>query len=141
MDTEDSKALVRRFYEDLWNRRDYSAIGEILTPDIAFHGSLDIDATGHDGFTDYAETVRAAFPDFHNKIEEMIAEGDRLAACLTYTGTHRGEIFGIEGTGRPIRYAGVGIFVFRDERISHVWVLGDRLALLRQLSEPTPGDD
>ena len=141
MDTKDSKALVRRFYEELWNRRDYSAIGEILTPDIAFHGSLNIDATGHDGFIDYAETVRGAFPDFHNKLEETIAEGDKLAACLTYTGTHRGEIFGIEATGRPIRYAGVGIFLFRDGLIGQVWVLGDRLALMRQLSEPALDED
>ena len=141
MDTNNSKALVRRFYEDLWNRWDYSAIGEILTPDIVFHGSLNIDATGHDGFINYAETVRGAFPDFHNKIEETIAEGDKLAACLTYSGTHQGEIFGIEATGRPIRYAGVGIFLFRDGLIGQVWVLGDRLALMRQLSEPAVGDD
>lgn len=141
MDTENNRKLVRRFYEELWNRWDYDIIGEILTPDIVFHGSLNIDATGHDGFIDYAETVRGAFPDFHNKLEETIAEGDKLAACLTYTGTHRGEIFGIEATGQPIRYAGVGIFLFRDGLIGQVWVLGDRLALMRQLSEADPTED
>lgn len=141
MDTENNRKLVRRFYEELWNRWDYDIIDEILTPDIVFHGSLNIDATGHDGFIDYAETVRGAFPDFHNKLEETIAEGDKLAACLTYTGTHRGEIFGIEATGQPIRYAGVGIFLFRDGLIGQVWVLGDRLALMRQLSEADPTGD
>ncbi len=135
-DLQDRKALVRRFYEELWNRWDYGVIGDLLTDDISFHGSLGMDATGHDGFVGYAETVRRAFPDFHNRIEDMIAEGNRLAACLTYTGTHRGEIFDLDATGRKIRYAGVGIFVFRGELISHVWVLGDRLALLRQLSAP-----
>jgi steroid delta-isomerase-like uncharacterized protein len=135
-DLDDRKILTRRFYEELWNQWDYSIIGDLLTDDIAFHGSLDIDKTGHDGFIEYAETVRSAFPDFHNHLEETIAEGDKLAACLTYTGTHRGTIFGIEATGRQIRYAGVAILVFRDALISHVWVLGDRLALLRQLSEP-----
>lgn len=141
MDTENNRKLVRRFYEELWNRWDYNIIGENLTPDIVFHGSLNIDATGHDGFIDYAETLRGAFPDFHNKLEETIAEGDKLAACLTYTGTHQGEIFGIEATGRPIRYAGVGIFLFRDGLIGQVWVLGDRLALMRQLSEAGPTGD
>jgi steroid delta-isomerase-like uncharacterized protein len=133
---DNRKILIRRFYEELWNQWDYSIIGELLTNDIVFHGSLDIDKTGHDGFIDYAETVRSAFPDFHSRLEEMIAEGDKLAACLTYTGTHRGTIFNIEATGRKILYAGVGIFVFRGTRISHIWILGDRLALLRQLSEP-----
>lgn len=133
---DDRKILTRRFYEDLWNRWDYSLIGELLTDDIAFHGSLGIDKTGHDGFVEYAETVRRAFPDFHNHLEETIAEGDRMAACLTFTGTHRGKIFDIEATGRKISYAGVGIFVFRGMQISHIWLLGDRLALLRQLSNP-----
>jgi len=41
------------------------------------------------------ETVRRAFPDFHNRVEELVAEGDKVVARLTYTGTHRGELFGI----------------------------------------------
>lgn len=86
--TDTKKALVRRFYDDLWNRWNYDAVPEILTEDVAFHGSLDVDATGHEGFIAYAETVRAAFPDFENRIEDMIAEDNRLAACLTYSGTH-----------------------------------------------------
>jgi steroid delta-isomerase-like uncharacterized protein len=138
---EAHRALVGRFYEELWNSWDYAVIGEILAEDVEFHGSLGIDRKGHRGFIDYAETVRSAFPDFHNRIEETIAEGEKLAACMTYAGTHQGEIFGIEATGRAIRYAGVAIFVFRERLISHVWVLGDRLALLRQLSEPIFDDD
>ncbi len=130
------KALIRRFYDELWNRWDYSVIAEIITEDVAFHGSLDVDATGHDGFVAYAETIRGAFPDFENRVEDMIGEGNRVAACLTYSGTHEGSVMGIEATGRRIQYAGVGIFVFREELISDVWVLGDRLALLRQLTEP-----
>jgi len=133
-----NKALVERFYEELWNSRNYAAIGEILSPDAVFHGSLGMDRTGHDGFIDYAERVRAAFPDFHNTVEEMIAEGDRLAACLTYRGTHRGEIFGIEATGRAVSYAGVAIFVMREGLIGQVWVLGDRMALIQQLTDRGP---
>lgn len=133
MTIDANKALVRRYYDELWNRWDFGAIAGILTPDVTFHGSLGMSATGHDGFIGYADTVRAAFPDFHNTVEEMIAEDAKLAALLTYRGTHRGAIFGIEPTGRRIEYAGVAIFLFRDALISHVWVLGDRLALLQQL--------
>ena len=137
---EDHKTLVRRFYDELWNNWNYGIIGEILTPDVGFHGSLGVQKNGHQGFIDYAEIVRAAFPDFTNTIEELIAEGDKVAACLTYRGTHMGEIFDIEGTGRSIRYIGTAIFVFRDALISNAWVLGDRLELLRQLSDRLPDD-
>jgi len=137
---EDHKKTVRRFYEELWNQWNYAIIGEILAPDVAFHGSLGVQKGGHAGFIGYAEMVRAAFPDFTNTIEVLIAEGDKVAACLTYRGTHLGEIFDIEGTGRSIRYIGTAIFVFRDGLIGNAWVLGDRLELLQQLSDRLPDD-
>lgn len=136
---EKHKALIHRYYEELWNSWNFGVIGEILTDDFVFHGSLGIEKTGHDGFIEYAKLVHDAFPDFHNAIEDLIAEGEKVAACLTYTGTHQGEIFGIPATGRAIRYVGVGIFVFRGDLISHLWVLGDRLALLNQLGDRDPG--
>jgi predicted ester cyclase len=137
---EDHKNTVRRFYEELWNQWNYGIIGDILTPDVGFHGSLGAQKSGHQGFIDYAEMVRSAFPDFTNTIEELIAEGDKVAACLTYRGTHVGKIFDIEGTGRQIRYIGTAIFVFRDHLISNAWVLGDRLELLQQLNDRLPDD-
>ena len=137
---KDHKKMVRRFYEELWNNWNYGIIGEFLTPDVGFHSSLGLQKNGHQGFIDYAQMVRAAFPDFTNSVEELIAEGDKVAACLTYRGTHRGEIFDIEPTGRSIRYIGTAIFVFRDGLISNAWVLGDRLELLQQLSDRLPDD-
>jgi steroid delta-isomerase-like uncharacterized protein len=138
MQSNANKALVRRFYDELWNRWDYAAIGEILAPDAVFRGSLGAQTSGHEGFIAYAEFVRAAFPDFHNRVEELIAEGDKVAACLTYTGTHKGEIFNVPPTGRRIGYTGVGIFLFRDGLISHAFVLGDRFQLMLQLGAIEP---
>jgi len=138
MGIAENKALVGRFYDELWNAWNYRGIGEILSPDAVFHGALGSGRTGHEGFIEYAELVRAAFPDFHNTVEEMIAEGDKLAACLTYSGTHQGEIFGIAPTWRPVSYAGVAIFVISEGLIGHVWVLGDRLELIQQLTDGAP---
>ncbi|MPY68953.1 MAG: hypothetical protein GEU92_02585 [Alphaproteobacteria bacterium] len=138
MDIESNRALVRRFYDGLWNQWNFAEIGGILAPDIVFRGSLGTQTTGHEGFIAYAETVRAAFPDFHNALEQTIAEGDRLAACLTYTGTHRGEIFNVPPTGRKIEYTGVAIFLFRAGLISHAFVLGDRFQLMLQLGAIEP---
>ena len=132
------KAQVETFYNSLWNHWNYRIVGEVLTDDVTFYGSLGVEKKGHKGFIEYAEMVRSAFPDFRNTIEDMIAEGDKLAACLTYTGTHQGEIFGIAPTYRAIQYVGTAIFVFRDGLISHAWVLGDRLELLQQLTDKEP---
>ncbi len=134
---EQNKAIIRRYYEDLWNRWDLALADELISPDITFRGSLGVAVKGLDGFKQYVNLVRAAFPDFHNTIEESIAEGDKVVARLTYSGTHRGKLWGIAPTGRQITYAGVAIFRVVQGKVQEGWVLGDTLALLRQLGATT----
>ena len=135
---ETNRLLVNRFYHELLNDWQFDIISDLLSPDLVFHGSLGTPKTGHEGFIEYANHLRSAFPDFKNSVEDIIAEEQKVAACLTFRGTHEGEIFGIEPTGRTIQFVGVGIFVFRADLISHIWVLGDRLSLLQQLSDRDP---
>lgn len=130
-----NRRLVHAWYERLWNAWDASAYAELLEPDLAFRGSLGTECRGVQELAAYVEAVRTAFPDFHNTIEEIISEGDRAFARLTYRGTHRGEAFGVAPTGRSVRYAGAAVFRFRAERIAEVWVLGDVHGLLRQLTD------
>lgn len=125
--------LIERFYHDMWNRFDKAIIPEILTEDLEFRGSLGQSKRGQKEFGEYVDFIQRAFPDFTNKIEETISEGDKAFARLTYRGTHRGEVFGIAPTGRPIQYAGAAIFKFRGDRIAKVWVLGDMYGLISQL--------
>lgn len=135
MSIEKNKHLIRRYYEKLWNRWDLTVAEELIHAEITFRGSLGIDVQSLDGFKAYMSAVRAAFPDFHNTIEELIAEEDQVAARLTYRGTHKGALFGIAPTGRQITYAGVAIFRVRGGKIVEGWVLGDRLALIEQLRD------
>ena len=130
---EENKNIVRRYYDDLWSKWDLAAVTELVSPDITFRGSLGITVQGREGFKDYVNMVRAAFPDFHNKIEELIAEGSKVVARLTYTGTHQGELFGIPATGKRVTYSGVAIFLIADGKIKDGWVLGDTMGLKRQL--------
>src|SRR5215467_397593 len=104
---EHNKSLVRRYYEELWNRWDFRLADELIGELITFRGSLGVSVQGREGFKDYMRTVRLAFPDFHNDVEELIGEGHRVVARLTYTGTHQGELFGIGATGRRVSYVGV----------------------------------
>ena len=133
MTTDRNKKLIETFYNSMWNRWDTALAREILTEDIDFRGSIGLSRTGHDGFIEYMNIIRAAFPDFHNEIEGMVSEGGSAAARLTYTGTHEGELLGIAATHAKVSYAGAAFFTFRDGRIAKVWVLGDALSLMRQI--------
>src|SRR5260370_40641968 len=134
MQTESCKDLVRRYYEVLWNRWDFALADELIAEPVVFRGSLGITVQGREGFRESMRTVRRAFPNFHNCIEEMIAENERIAARLTYTGTHQGEVLGIAPTGRQVSYAGVALFRVVDNRIAEGWVLGDVHGLVQQLT-------
>jgi steroid delta-isomerase-like uncharacterized protein len=131
---EGNKNLVREFYNTLWNQWRFEAAETLLSEDIMFRGSIGITKKGRSGFIEYAKLIRQAFPDFHNTIEELIAEGNKVAARLTYRGTHLGEILGRMPTYKPIEYAGVAIFTIEDGKISNVWVLGDLHSLIGQIS-------
>ena len=85
--------------------------------------------------------IRRYYDELWNKwrldlVEELIAEGDKVVARLTYRGTHEGRLFGFEPTGREVSYAGAAIFRLKDGKIVDGWVLGDTLNLTRQIEVP-----
>lgn len=134
--SDPNRELIQRFYDELWNRFDKEKIAKLLTADLEFRGSLGDEIVGHREFAAYMDKIRATFPDFRNHIEEVVTEGDRAFARLTYSGTQQGTILGIAPTDRQVTYAGVADFRFRDGKIARVWVLGDIYGLLRQLDQP-----
>jgi steroid delta-isomerase-like uncharacterized protein len=131
----DYKSLIRRYYSELWNAWSTTALEELISPDIVFRGSIGTAVGGIEEFKQYVSKIRAAFPDFHNHIEEIIGEDDKVVARLTYTGTHQGELFGFPGTGRKINYQGIAIFQFREGKIVSGYVLGDTESLKRQIAQ------
>lgn len=130
---EENKQLVQRYYDELWNRWDYALIDEMISEAFVFRGSIGLTTQGRAEFKEYMNTIRAAFPDFLNTVEELIAEANKVVAVLTYTGTHQGKIFGVAPTGKHIRYAGTAIFQIEAGQMVSGWVLGDRLGLLQEL--------
>lgn len=129
------RELVRRFYEEVWNRWDEAAARTILTPAFEFRGSLARSTHGIEAFLAYLRRVRGIFPDFHNEIVELtVGEGEPcVAARLRFTGTHRGELLGLEPTGRAIEYDGAAFLRSAGGRLVSAWVLGDLNSLLEQL--------
>src|SRR3974390_207570 len=129
MKSDYNKHLARRWWEELWNRWEFALARDIASPDMTFRGSLGREMKGIPALYDYMRTVRDAFPDFHCQIHEMVAEGDHVATRLTFTGTHKGELFGYPPTGRRIQYSAAAFFTVKDGKFVSGWVLGDLTTL------------
>jgi steroid delta-isomerase-like uncharacterized protein len=130
---EENKSIVRRYYDELWNQWDVGVAEELISPDVTFRGSIGLGTRGLDGFKAYVELIREGFADFNNTIEDLIAEGDRVVARLSYRGTHGGTVLDIPPTGKTVVYSGVAIFRIVSHKIVDVWVLGDVHGLMEQL--------
>ena len=128
------QAIIRAFYEGIWNKHDKSQIPELLHEDFSFRGSLGQERHGHAGFAAYVDFVHTALSDYRCEIQEMIAEGNKAFARLLFSGMHRAEFFGYQPTGKRVEWVGAAVFTFAGEKISALWVLGDIHGLLQQLA-------
>lgn len=135
---ESISTLIERFYRELWNSWNDSAVDDTLSPGFTFRGSLGQETSGRDGWRQYRDSVRGGSADFRNEIIELVCDGERAAARLRYTGTHTGLLLGLPATGRRFEYAGAAFFSAGPsaggQRLTGAWVLGDLDSLRRQLS-------
>lgn len=128
-----NESTIRRFYKELWNGWRLDLADEIVSETIRFRGSLGTTLVGRDDFKDYVETVRVAFPDWHNRIDEILAADDRVVTRMTWSGTHRGVLGDIEPTGARVEYCGAAFFRLSSGMIEEAWVVGDTQELWRSL--------
>ena len=135
MSTEQNKATVRRFIEEMLSRHDFSVAGEIFTADFVDHDMDDPDgrASGVQGARDEVARYIAGFPDMTVSVEDLFAEGDRVAFRGTLRGTHQGPFGGIPATGKPVSVTAQQIYRLVDGKIAEAWLSIDRLAVLQQL--------
>jgi steroid delta-isomerase-like uncharacterized protein len=133
MSVEENKAIVRRFYEEVVNKGDFTVIDELITEDFYDHSGSGSNQ-GLQAFKQFATMLTSAFPDLHVTLEDMIAEQDKVAARVTVRGTHKGILFdSVPPTGRAVTFTGVDIIRVRDGRIAERWNQRDLLGLMRQL--------
>jgi predicted ester cyclase len=77
--------------------------------------------------------MKTAFPDYHLRIDRMVAEDDKVGAQFTQGGTHEGELMGIAPTGRTVEWTETGILRFEGGKIVETWFESDILGLMQQL--------
>jgi steroid delta-isomerase-like uncharacterized protein len=129
---EENKALVRRFFEELWNQGNMTVADELLAPTHVHHFP-DGDVDGPDGVKQLVSMLRTAFPDFHMRTDDVIAEADKVVMRFTIRGTHQGEGMGSSPTGKVITYTGIDIFRIAEGKIVERWGEIDAVGLMRQL--------
>ncbi len=134
--TGDANAsVVRRFYEELWNEWRLDVAGEIVAADVRFRGSLGSLLIGREKLLRYVEGVRTAFPDWHNRIDEILTAEERVVTRMTWSGTHRGALGEIEPSGTHVEYCGAAFFRLSGGVIEEAWVVGDTQELWRALGK------
>lgn len=140
MSIERNKAIVRRVFDEVWNTGRLDAIEELYAADyIADYRPYGPLRHGLDAIKGMVERAHIAFPDYHEELEEMIAEGDKVVVRLTITGTQLGQWGPLPPTGKPVRFEEIVILRFVDGKIAEQRGLPDNLAALRQLGVvPTP---
>lgn len=130
---EANEAVVRRFYDELWNHWNLGVADEIVSEALRFRGSRGAEVTGRQAFKRYVEATRAAFPDWHNRVDEMLAVADRVVTRMTWSGTRRGRLADVEPTGARVEYPGAAFFRLAGGMIEEAWIVGDTQLLWRTL--------
>ncbi|HEY3713234.1 MAG TPA: ester cyclase [Jatrophihabitantaceae bacterium] len=108
-------------------------IAGLYTPGCRFHGFPDAFTPDRDGIAEFFRTLIAAVPDTRITAQDLLVDGDRVAIRFTLTGTHRGELFGVAGTGRSLDVEGITVLHFVDGLVTERWNRLDDVALLTQL--------
>lgn len=134
MGVEENKALVRRFYQEVWNRGNVDVTSEVFAEEYVRHDLRPTEALpGPAGQAKIAADFRAAFPDLRMELDLILGDGDLVAARWTAEGTNTGPWGGRPATGKPARFSGVNIFWFRDGKVIELWNHRDDLGLMQQL--------
>jgi steroid delta-isomerase-like uncharacterized protein len=131
--TVENKALVRRFVDELLNRGDALAADKLLSEDFVLRLPGLPPIEGRDAFKQGLQEWREAFPDWRITIEELIAEGDKVAGRWRCKGTHLGPLMGIPATGKRVTWTANDILRIEAGRIAENTAEEDMLGLMRQL--------
>jgi steroid delta-isomerase-like uncharacterized protein len=140
-DLEANKALVRRLFDEGFNAGRLDVVDELVAPDVVTHNPLILDApTGPDSIRGGIEMIRSAFDDLHVDVQQLVAEGDRVASMVVMSGTNTGDYRRGGASGRKGEIRAFFVWRIADGRIAENWGVADRFAFLQDLGV-VPSDD
>ncbi len=141
----DHKSIVRRLYEEVWNKRRLEVVNELVFPSHAITGTgpnLVGSSIGPDAYKEQVLLFVTALPDLHFAVEDLIAEGDKVVSCWTISGTHKGEFMGVPATNRKVSIDGITVHQMSNGKIMDsntswdVWGMMQQLGVVSGLGQP-----
>jgi steroid delta-isomerase-like uncharacterized protein len=130
---ETNKAVVRRLVEDLFNTGDLEIADEVFADDYVDHSASYPESSGPENVKRSVSEWLAAFPDTVSVVQDIVAEGDKVAARWSSRATHRGEFMDVPPTGNRIDVTWFGIFCLSDGRIVESWDTFNVVEMMQQL--------
>ena len=141
MSVEENKAIARRWNDEIWSKGNLAVIDELFATDFVWHYAPPGVAPDLEGYRRYQTESLAAFADMNCVIEVILAEGDKVARRVTWTGTHKGTYMGIAPTGKQVTLTVITIERIEGGKIAEQWGEADMLGLMQQLGVmPSPGE-
>jgi steroid delta-isomerase-like uncharacterized protein len=132
MSIEQNKDIVRH-YQDIYNKNELQRLHEVVAEDLLTPKIMPGVPQGLEGAKAAHQIMLAGFPDYQTTIDELIAEGDKVVARITMTGTHTGSFMGVPPTGRFISFTGIYIARIVNGKIVEHWGEEDGVSLLQQM--------
>jgi len=137
MSAEENKALVRKFYEEI-DKGNINAMDEFVAENYIDHNPPPFGiAPGLEGLKQAFSIFQEATPGYH-RIEDMIAEGDKVVTRLTSFGKHEGDLPGVPRTGNEMKMTSITIHRIENGKLAEKWSEKDMIALLTQLGVMKP---
>ena len=134
--SKENKALMQRWFEEVWNKGRSDAVVEMFATDGIAHGLSDDAGSplrGPEAFKEFHAKFRGAFPDIVVRVEDMVAEGDKVAARCSVRGKHSGDSLGFAATNMPVEFTGISIVRIRNGKIVEGWNNFDFMKMNQQL--------
>jgi steroid delta-isomerase-like uncharacterized protein len=132
----ENKAVVRRLYEEVWNKRKLELINELISPSHALQApnvAGSVVAVGPEAYKRQLMLFLAGYSDLYWTIEDLIAEDDKVVACWTVSGTHRGEFMGVQATNKKVSVDGITIHHIANGKIMDTYSNWDVFGMMQQL--------
>jgi steroid delta-isomerase-like uncharacterized protein len=135
----DYKAMAQRWYSEVMNEGNQEVIDELCAENFVDHDPLPGTGPDRQGIHDFVKLIRSAFPDLETTVDEIIAEGDRIAVRSTFRGTHEGDFMGIPATGKKVEVSNYDFVRFENDQAAEHWGTIDSAALMEQLGAVPAG--
>jgi predicted ester cyclase len=132
MSIEENKKIVQR-YQEIYNSNDLDSLGEVVSEDLLTPKIMPGIPTGIEGAKAAHRIMLTGFPDYQTIIDDLVAEGDQVAARITMSGTNTGSFMGMPATGKYVLFTGMYIARIANGKIVEHWGEEDGVSLLQQL--------